>query len=207
MEDAKRTLSGGPAVAIRGHDIDTDRIIPARFLRCVVFEGLGAAAFEDDRAQAKAAGGPHPLDDPRFRAARVMLVNRNFGCGSSREHAPQAIMRRGRGIQAIVGESFAEIFAGNCLALGIPCVTADADAVAELMARCEADPALEMCVDLAAMRVTAGDASFPISMPEAARQQLLRGTWDTTGELLSARDAIARTAATLPYFSDWRVAP
>jgi 3-isopropylmalate/(R)-2-methylmalate dehydratase small subunit len=204
MDDAKRTRSGGPAVPVRGHDIDTDRIIPARFLRSVVFEGLGAAAFEDDRKQAKAAGTVHPFDDPRFRNARILLVNRNFGCGSSREHAPQAIMRRGRGIQAIVGESFAEIFAGNCLALGIPCVTADAAAVGELMARCEADPALEMYVDLDTMSVTAGDASFPISMPEAARQHLLEGTWDTTAELLGARDDIARTAAALPYFSDWR---
>jgi 3-isopropylmalate/(R)-2-methylmalate dehydratase small subunit len=206
MEDAKRIRSGGPAVAVRGHDIDTDRIIPARFLRSVVFEGLGAAAFEDDRKQAKAAGTDHPFDDPRFRNARVLLVNRNFGCGSSREHAPQAIMRRGRGIQAIVGESFAEIFAGNCLALGIPCVTADAAAVGELMARCEADPGVEMYVDLDTMRVTAGDASFPISIPEAARQQLIDGTWDTTGELLSARDDIARTAAALPYFSGWQPA-
>ena len=205
MEEAKRVRSGGPAIPVRGHDIDTDRIIPARFLRSVVFEGLGAAAFEDDRAQAKAAGELHPFDDPRFRTARVLLVNRNFGCGSSREHAPQAIMRWGKGIQAVVGESFAEIFAGNCLALGIPCVTAAAAAVADLMARCEANPALEMYVDLDAMRVTAGDVSHPISMPAAARQQLLDGTWDTTGELLAARDAIARTAATLPYFSDWRV--
>ena len=206
MEDAKRTRSGGPAVAVRGHDIDTDRIIPARFLRSVVFEGLGAAAFEDDRKQANAAGTVHPFDDPRFRNARILLVNRNFGCGSSREHAPQAIMRRGRGIQAIVGESFAEIFAGNCLALGVPCVTADAAAVGELMARCEADPALEMYVDLDTMRIRAGEVSFPISMPEAARQQLLEGTWDTTGELLGARDDIARTAAALPYFSGWQPA-
>ena len=206
-DDPKRTRITGSAMPLRGHDIDTDRIIPARFLRSVVFEGLGAAAFEDDRAQAKAAGELHPFDDPRFRAARVLLVNRNFGCGSSREHAPQAIMRWGRGIQAIVGESFAEIFAGNCLALGVPCVTAEAAAIADLMARCEANPALEMYVDLEAMRVTAGDASFPISMPEAARQQLIDGTWDTTGELLAARDAIARTAAALPYFADWRVTP
>ena len=206
MERATRTRINGPAVAVRGHDIDTDRIIPARFLRSVVFEGLGAAAFEDDRKQAAAAGTVHPFDDPRFRNARILLVNRNFGCGSSREHAPQAIMRRGRGIQAIVGESFAEIFAGNCLALGIPCVTADAAAVGELMARCEADPGLEMYVDLDTMRVTAGDASFPISMPEAARHQLLDGTWDTTGELLSARGDIARTAAALPYFSGWQPA-
>ena len=204
--DSTRTIITGPAMPLRGHDIDTDRIIPARFLKCVVFEGLGAAAFEDDRAQARVRGELHPFDDPRFRAARILLVNRNFGCGSSREHAPQAIMRRGRGIQAIVGESFAEIFAGNCLALGIPCVTADPDAIAELMARVETDPAVDVRLDLQAMRITAGDASFPLSMAEGARQQLLEGTWDTTGDLLAARDAIARTAAALPYFSGWRAA-
>src|SRR5262249_53352345 len=162
------------------------------------------AAFEDDRAQAKAAGRVHPFDDPRFRAARILLVNRNFGCGSSREHAPQAIMRRGRGFQAIVGESFAEIFAGNCLALGIPCVTADAAVIAELMARCEANPQLELRLDLDALLVTAGDTSFPVSMPAGVRQQFLDGAWDSTAELLGARDEIARTAAALPYFSDWR---
>ena len=204
MERATRTRINGPAVAVRGHDIDTDRIIPARFLKCVVFEGLGAAAFEDDRAHAAARGEVHPFDDPRFRAARILLVNRNFGCGSSREHAPQAIMRRGRGIQAIVGESFAEIFAGNCQALGIPCVTADVDAIAALMRRCEAEPRLEFVLDLPARRITAGDASFPISMPEGTLRQLVEGSWDSTGELLAARDDIARTAKALPYFSGWR---
>jgi 3-isopropylmalate/(R)-2-methylmalate dehydratase small subunit len=207
MDDAKRTTINGPAVAVRGHDIDTDRIIPARFLKCVVFEGLGAAAFEDDRAQVRAAGGLHPFDDPRFRAARILLVNRNFGCGSSREHAPQAIMRWGRGIQAIVGESFAEIFAGNCQALGIPCVTVDAAVMAELMERNEAEPGLEFALDLHAMRITAGDAGHPVVISEGVRQQLIEGTWDTTGDLLSARDDIARAAARLPYFEGWAETP
>jgi 3-isopropylmalate/(R)-2-methylmalate dehydratase small subunit len=207
MDDAKRTLVMGPAIAVRGHDIDTDRIIPARFLKCVVFEGLGAAAFEDDRAQARERGERHPLDDPRHRAARILLVNRNFGCGSSREHAPQAIMRWGRGIQAIVGESFAEIFAGNCLALGIPCVTVGAEAIEQLMSRCETAPATEFRLDLVARRIDAGDLQVPIDVPDGVRQQLVEGTWDSTGELLSARDAIAATAARLPYFQGWTTAP
>ncbi len=203
MDDAKRTRVNGPAIPVRGHDIDTDRIIPARFLKSVVFEGLGAAAFEDDRKQARNAGGVHPFDDPRFRAARILLVNRNFGCGSSREHAPQAIMRWGRGIQAVLGESFAEIFAGNCQALGIPCVTVDPAVMAELMERSEAEPGLEFALDLETMRITAGDAGYPVVVAEGVRQQLLEGTWDTTGELLAGRDAIARTAAHLPYFRGW----
>jgi 3-isopropylmalate/(R)-2-methylmalate dehydratase small subunit len=204
MEDAKRTRTNGPAIPVRGHDIDTDRIIPARFLKCVVFEGLGAATFEDDRAQERAAGRVHPFDDPRFRAARILLTNRNFGCGSSREHAPQAIMRWGRGIQAIVGESFAEIFAGNCQALGIPCVTVDPAVMAELMARSEAEPGLEFALDLEATTITAGDTGYPVTIAEGVRQQLVEGTWDTTGELLAAQSEIARTAAHLPYFDDWK---
>jgi 3-isopropylmalate/(R)-2-methylmalate dehydratase small subunit len=204
MEDAKRTRITGPAIPVRGHDIDTDRIIPGRFLKCVVFEGLGAAAFEDDRAHVRAAGELHPFDDPRFRAARILLVNRNFGCGSSREHAPQAIMRWGRGIQAIVGESFAEIFAGNCQALGIPCVTVDAAVMAELMERSEAEPGLEFALDLQGKRITAGDAGYPVVIAEGVRRQLVEGTWDTTGELLSARDEIARTASYVPYFDAWK---
>jgi 3-isopropylmalate/(R)-2-methylmalate dehydratase small subunit len=206
MDDAKRTQLNGRAVAVRGHDIDTDRIIPARFLKCVVFEGLGAAAFEDDRAQARERGDVHPFDDPRHRAARVLLVNRNFGCGSSREHAPQAIMRWGRGIQAIVGESFAEIFAGNCLALGIPCVTVTAEAIEQLMARSETSPETDFRLDLVAREIEAGGLRVPIEMPDGVRQQLIEGTWDSTGELLAARDAIASTAARLPYFRGWSAA-
>lgn len=206
MDDAKRTLVNGPAIAVRGHDLDTDRIIPARFLKCVVFEGLGAAAFEDDRAQARERGQVHPFDDPSHRGARILLVNRNFGCGSSREHAPQAIMRWGRGIQAIVGESFAEIFAGNCLALGIPCVTVGAEAMAQLMARSDTAPNTDFRLDLVARQLEAGDLRVPIDVPDGVRQQLVEGTWDSTGELLDARDAIAATAAHLPYFRGWAAA-
>jgi 3-isopropylmalate/(R)-2-methylmalate dehydratase small subunit len=204
MDDPRRTVITGPAIPVRGHDIDTDRIIPARFLKCVVFEGIGAHVFEDDRAQETARGRTHPFDDPRHAEARLLLVNRNFGCGSSREHAPQAIMRWGRGIQAIVGESFAEIFFGNCAAIGVPCVTVDEAAIRLLMDLADAQPTLPFCLDLPKLRLTAGDASVAVTIPDGARQQLTLGRWDTTAELLEARAAIAATAERLPYFAHWR---
>jgi len=204
MNDPKRTIITGPAIPLRGHDIDTDRIIPARFLKCVVFDGIGDHVFEDDRRQEQARGQTHPFDDPRWAGARILLVNRNFGCGSSREHAPQAIMRWGRGIQAIVGESFAEIFFGNCAAIGVPCVTADEDTIRRLMDLATAEPSLPFRLDLTTCRLTTGDVTAPVAMPDGARQQLVEGRWDTTAELLEARAAIATTAERLPYFGHWR---
>lgn len=199
--DSVRTVVSGPAMPLRGHDIDTDRIIPARFLKCVVFEGLGEHAFEDDRRQEQSGRGVHPFDDPRFADARILLVNRNFGCGSSREHAPQAIMRRG--IQAIVGESFAEIFFGNCTALGVPCVTAGERAIATLMERAEREPTLTFTLDLPRRRLVAGDLAFDVVIPDGARQQLVEGRWDTAAELLDGKETIAAVARALPYFGGW----
>ena len=201
--DPKRTVITGPAMPLRGHDIDTDRIIPARFLRCVVFEGLGEHAFEDDRQQEQTGRSIHPFDDPRFTNAGILLVNRNFGCGSSREHAPQAIMRWGQGIQAIVGESFAEIFFGNCAALGIPCVTVDERAIAALMERAEREPSLPFRLDLPNRRITAGDLAFAVAIPDGTHQQLVEGRWDTAAELLEDTEAIKAVAAKLPYFEGW----
>jgi 3-isopropylmalate/(R)-2-methylmalate dehydratase small subunit len=200
MEESKRIIIEGRGVPLRGHDVDTDRIIPARFLKCVVFDGLGDHAFEDDRAGLRAQGKIHPFEDSRFEDAEILLVNKNFGCGSSREHAPQALRRWRRGIRAIVGESFAEIFRGNCVALGIPCVVVDSAAAEELQASVERDPAANVRVDLLAMKVTTGSITAPLSLTEAARRQFLDGRWDSTGELLAAKAHIRTLAASIPYF-------
>src|SRR6185312_12037545 len=146
----------GRGLPLPGENIDTDRIIPARFLRSITFEGLENHLFEDDRKQLATAGATHPVGDPRYAGATILLVNANFGCGSSREHAPQAIRRYG--IRAVVGESFSEIFFGNSVALGMPCVTADAETMSALMRRVERDPAIQVAVDLDRMLVAAAHA-------------------------------------------------
>jgi 3-isopropylmalate/(R)-2-methylmalate dehydratase small subunit len=186
----------GTACVLRGDDIDTDRIIPARYLRCVTFDGIGQYAFEDDRQQAK---GNHPLDDERFAGAGILVVGRNFGCGSSREHAPQALMRFG--FNAFVGASFAEIFHGNCTALGLPCVTLGERDLATLMDSIELDPTQQVVVDLAARTVTSRAGVMPATIREGTRKALLEGSWNATAVLVEAGDAIERTARTLPYVS------
>ncbi len=203
MEDVKRIVITSRAVPLRGNDIDTDRIIPARYLKTVVFDGLGAHAFEDDRAQLRATGRTHPFDDPRYAEARILVVNRNFGCGSSREHAPQALIRWGRGLEAIIGESFAEIFQGNCVATGVPCAVVDATAAEALLAAVEGDPALEITVDLQSRTISAGSVRYAFSIPEGARRQFMEGRWDSTAELLAAKEKIRATAARIPYFSGY----
>ena len=188
----------GTVLPLPGDNIDTDRIIPARFLKSISFAGLEEHLFEDDRAQIAAQGGePHTFSDPRYDAAAILAVNANFGCGSSREHAPQAIRRRG--IRAVIGESFSEIFFGNAVALGLPCVTAPPEAVDKLIEMVARDPALLVSVDLAAMQVTAGSHRFAISMPAAARDGFLDGSWDATGLLLDRYEEVEAVAARLPY--------
>lgn len=196
------TISG-TALPLRGDNIDTDRIIPARFLRSVSFEGLEQHLFADDRAQAEAAAaGHHPISDPRHAGASILLVNANFGCGSSREHAPQAIRRRG--IRAIVGVSYSEIFFGNSVALGMPCVSAPARVVEMLMRAVEQDPALRLELDLSRMTVTGAGRVVQVTLPAAARDAFLSGSWDATGLLLERYEDVERVAANLPYVTGWR---
>ncbi|MCA9010372.1 MAG: 3-isopropylmalate dehydratase small subunit [Planctomycetaceae bacterium] len=179
-------------------DIDTDRIIPARFLRCVTFDGLGEHAFEDDRQQDPS----HPFNQPQFQGAGILAAGRNFGCGSSREHAPQSLMRWG--IKAIIAESFAEIFFGNCGSLGIPAVKASRPDLEKLAAAIESNPKLMVTVDLEKMQVTAGSVTFSITMPDSARDALVTGQWDYLGRLLSAADKVSEHAKSIPYLSGFR---
>jgi 3-isopropylmalate/(R)-2-methylmalate dehydratase small subunit len=183
----------GRGISIRGDDIDTDQILPARYLTAITFAGMEAHAFKDARAAAKAQGDVHPLDQPRFTGGSLLLVNRNFGCGSSREHAPQSLHRRG--IAAVIGESFGEIFAGNCVSIGMPCVQADAGTIAALQRINETAPETQFVLDLARQTITAGERVFAITLAEGRRRQFLEGTWDPTSVLLAAGPLIEQTLA------------
>ena len=199
-EAMKITRVEGRALPMRGDDIDTDRIIPARFLKAVTFEGLEKYVFIDERAGSAAAAqtqGTHPFDEPKYQGAQVLLVNSNFGCGSSREHAPQALQRWG--IKAIVGESYSEIFFGNASIIGLPCVKAAPEDIARLMTIVEQDPTVVVRVDLNACLVEAGTFSCAVSIPQKVREALVTGTWDTTGLLLDKYEEVEATAARLPY--------
>lgn len=184
----------GRGIPLIGDDIDTDRIIPARFLRCVTFDGLGEQVFADDRLQTQ---GAHPFDQAAYQGATLLVVNRNFGCGSSREHAPQAIARWG--IQALIGESFAEIFFGNCVAMGIPCVTASTEVVTALQQHIATHPDTALALDLDALTVTWGDQQAPVTLAAGPRQMFLAGNWDACGQLVAQAAAVKATAAQLPY--------
>ena len=188
----------GTGIPLLLDDIDTDRIIPARYLRCVTFEGLGEHVFKDDRKQHPTT---HPFDDSRFKGASILVSGRNFGCGSSREHAPQALIRFG--IKACVAESFAEIFFGNCTSLGVACVCLPRDSLEQLAAAIERNPQLYVTVDLVEGTVCHGDISAPFKMPDGARKALVTGEFDFLDQLLAGEGQIRDTARKLPYVSNF----
>lgn len=189
------TTISGRGLPLHGDDLDTDRIMPARFLRAVTFEGLETHLFEDDRAASPA----HPFNDPRYAGATVLVVNRNFGCGSSREHAPQGLARYG--IRAIVGESYSEIFFGNSAVLGVPCLTADRGSLDALQSLVERAPGTLITVDVSSCVVTAGDLRIQASLPSAVREAFLSDQWNPTAMLLERFEDVRAVATRLPYIS------
>jgi 3-isopropylmalate/(R)-2-methylmalate dehydratase small subunit len=199
MALAKITSITGRGVYVPGNDIDTDRIIPARFMKCVTFDGLGEYLFHDVRKNADGSDKPHPLNDPRFRGATILLSGANFGCGSSREHAPQAIQKYG--FKAVVAENFAEIFFGNCVTLGMPCACASRADIARLAAAIERNPATEITLDVAKQQIRFDGQTVPAAIRDAARDGLVNGRWDSIGELLDGLPAARATAAKLPYMA------
>jgi 3-isopropylmalate/(R)-2-methylmalate dehydratase small subunit len=195
----------GRALPVRGEDMDTDRIMPARFLKSITFDGLDKHVFEDDRLEAKRAGQVHPFDDPRYQGASILLANRNFGAGSSREHAPQGLNRWG--IRVVCAESFAEIFFGNSLMMGLACVTASAKDVEALMSLVERDPKATFTIDLRAGTCRAAGVTVAISIPDHVRDTLMTGAWDTTGLLLDNYEQVNAVSARLPYLSGFSSSP
>lgn len=193
-EQIKSIVGGG--LPLVGNDIDTDRIMPARFLKSVTFDGLGEHVFTDDR---QAAAGEHPFELPVYRSAKVLVVNKNFGCGSSREHAPQGILRWG--IQAILGESFSAIFFANCQAIGLPCATAAPEIIAQLQSAIADDPTMTVSIDLENQRVQCGKIIADISLPAQLRQSFLTGDWDVCGLLINNQEQIKATAQRLHYIT------
>lgn len=187
----------GRAIPLSGNDIDTDRIIPARFLKSVTFEGLEAHLFADDRLHVP----DHPFNEDRYQGASILVVGLNFGCGSSREHAPEALRRWG--IRGIVGGSFGEIFFGNCTALGVPCLAAEMQDIQWLMDAIARHPEREMVLDVENQVVRFGERTIPARIPDGPRIQLLTGTWNATGVLLGAGEEIERVAGSLPYVTGY----
>jgi 3-isopropylmalate/(R)-2-methylmalate dehydratase small subunit len=198
MALAKITQVAGRGVYIPGDDVDTDRIIPARFMRCITFDGLGEFAFYDERRADDGSEKPHPLNDPRFAGASILLSGSNFGCGSSREHAPQALYRHG--FRAVLAESFAEIFFGNSITLGMPCLVLSREDIRALAALIEADPVLEITVDVVSGRVSAADMDFPATLPDHAREALTDGRWDAIADLLEGLPQVRELTDRLAYF-------
>jgi 3-isopropylmalate/(R)-2-methylmalate dehydratase small subunit len=193
----KITHVSGRAVPIRGNDIDTDRIIPARYLKEPTFARMGEYPFFDERFDSSGKKKDHPFNDPEYKGASILFVNKNFGCGSSREHAPQALYRFG--IKAVVGESFAAIFAGNCTMMGLPAVAVSAREIEQLMKSVEDNPRTEYTVDLETKSISYGNQEIAIDLPETYRTALTKGFWDSTALLRANLEQVRKTAAKLPY--------
>ncbi len=195
----------GRGIPLRGNDIDTDQIIPARFMKRVTFDGLGEFAFYDHRYDEDGQPTkPHPLNDRRFKDGSILLVNSNFGCGSSREHAPQALARYG--VRAIIGESYAEIFAGNCTAMGIPAISLPHHDIEEIMQIVEQNPATPITLHIHDEVVSVGEHRYHFDLSPAYRNALLSGAWDSTSVMLANLEEIKATAARLPYISSFESA-
>lgn len=203
MQEIKQAIKrvDGTGIVVRGNDIDTDQIIPARYMKVVTFDGLGEYAFYDVRYDADGSKKEHPFNDTRYDGASILIVNRNFGCGSSREHAPQALMRSG--IRIVIGESFAEIFAGNCTAMGVPTVILGTREVEAIMDTVEADPSTTISVDLPTSKISIGSAVYEFSMAPAYRSALIAGSWDSTSVLLSNVEAVEALGARIPYLNNF----
>jgi 3-isopropylmalate/(R)-2-methylmalate dehydratase small subunit len=195
----KITIISGRGVHVPGNDIDTDRIIPARFMKCITFDGLGEFLFYDVRKNADGSDKAHPLNDPRFQGATILLSGANFGCGSSREHAPQAIQKHG--FRAIIAESYAEIFFGNCTTLGIPCLSASRADIQKLAAAVAVNPAVEITIDVGRSEIRFAAQTIGAGIRESAREALVNGRWDAIGDLLEGVGDVKRVAARLPYLT------
>jgi len=180
---------------LRGGDIDTDRIIPARFLKSVTFDGLGEHAFEDDIEGIRGQGGTHPFRDSKYKGAGILVSNRNFGCGSSREHAPQALMRFG--IKAIIAESYSEIFFGNCVSIGIPCFVASHETAEEILESIEKNPSVEFSVSVKELSAKFGEKSYELKLADGPRGQFLDGSWHARSVLLLNKEKIEALANSL----------
>ena len=198
----KVTRISGRAVSVRGDDIDTDRIIPARYMKEITFSRMGEYPFYDERFDLSGKAKAHPFNDSRYSGASFLFVNKNFGCGSSREHAPQALYRFG--IRAVVGESFAAIFAGNCVMMGMPIVTVAQGVMEDLQRAAETAPQVAYTLDLETKKVSWGERHAACEIPESHRQALLQGTWDSTAMLMSNMDKVRRVAGGLPYIRVFR---